>query len=752
MKIRDIVNRELVNLTNCDQEPIHIPGSIQPHGFLLGINHQSFEVSFCSGNVEEFTGVSYQKLLGKNSTEIFGSDFLSMLQSCTSLAPGQFKNFKAGLLEKEFEFAAHLSNETIVLESEPVTQKVPQDGDLFSWSRQLLGYMEEAHTLVQLCSKVAGGIRRITGYDRVMVYRFDRDYNGEVIAEDKRQDLESFLGLHYPHTDIPVQARELYIKNLLRVIVDVHYVPVPLYTQDDGSQKNLDLSYSALRSVSPIHIQYLQNMGVGATLTISLIHKNKLWGLIACHHYSPKQLTLEVRLAARLQGHFITSQIDMRQANEDFETVGKVTAALETFTIGKFDMKRESLQQMVQDPNMLKLCNANGAAIIVDGKIYAAGTTPREHHLQSLCTLLSQRAQNGFFFTDTLTKNFAELQAVSEVTPGIVYFSLGKLTDNCVMWFRTETISEVTWAGDPNKAIEKDAGGLSPRKSFEQWKETVKFKSKPWIEAELRSASNFVNMLQKHITGILLSEEEEKQRALVQTLAETNAELENINWISTHDFQEPLRKIQLLSSYVLSGDEPQISPDIYRKVDRINAAAQHMQNLIRDILKYTKLNYGHDKFERVSLNEVVTDVLKELEEPVRSANAKVVVSELPIIYCIPFLVRQLFTNLLYNSLKFASADRAPVISISVGLAEPSGHGGQFYKIQYADNGIGFDEQYNEQIFKIFTRLHNINDYPGSGIGLALCKKIMTTHHGYIRAEGKPGHGATFLLYFPVKAE
>jgi len=198
-----------------------------------------------------------------------------------------------------------------------------------------------------LCSLVAKGTREVTGYDRVMIYRFDSHYNGEVFAESYRADLEPFLGLHYPHTDIPPQARNLYLKNLLRLIVDIDYTAVPIFTVDDIAGKNLDLSLSVLRSTSAIHVQYLQNMGVGATLTISLIYKQKLWGLIACHHYSPKDLTPEIRLAAQLQGNFITSQIGLRQSHDEYEVSRKVSSAFDKIDTFNLSADGESFDEFI---------------------------------------------------------------------------------------------------------------------------------------------------------------------------------------------------------------------------------------------------------------------------------------------------------------------------------------------------------------------------------------------------------------------
>lgn len=750
MKIKDIVNRDSVNLTNCDQEPIHIPGSIQPHGFLIGADLSSFRILFCSGNIHEFLSLTHQQLLGKSLREVFGPETEQALKACADHTDGRLKVLSVGLGGSTHELSVHAHAGCLIIESEPALEHEKQD--LFSLSKEFLSYMEESHTLRELCALVAKGIRNITGYDRVMIYHFDKDYNGEVIAESKRDDLEAFLGLHYPHTDIPAQARELYIKNQLRIIADINYRPVPLYTIDDGQNRNLDLSYASLRSVSPIHIQYLQNMGVGATLTISLIHQKKLWGLVACHHYSPKHLSQEIRLAARLQGNFITSQIDVRQLNEEYEESKKVNEAAKRLISRKFETDRQSFDAIVSDPDLLSLCNASGVSLLIDHRIYKSGITPQDDDIRQLAAYLSVYTGNSQFHTDAIGKLLPGGKAYADKTPGVNYVSLDISSNNCIIWYKPETISEVNWAGDPAKAIEKDKNGLSPRKSFELWKETLKYQSKPWLQPEIVASSSFASVLVKHLGSVFLAEEEEKQRELARVLTETNAELENINWISTHDLQEPLRKIQMMSSFILLEEEKEIPQDVYEKVLRMNKSAERMQVLVKDILKYTRLNYSQEAFENISLAALLEEVVKETGDSMHAAEASLAVGRLPEVKGVSFLLKQLFANLIYNSLKFAHPERKPRLAIGLlekeGIPELLGKTEDYQVILYSDNGIGFEKNFNESVFNIFTRLHNTVEYQGSGIGLALCKKIMKTHKGFIRADGKPGEGADFYIGFP----
>lgn len=759
MKIKDIVNRDIVNLTNCEFEPIHIPGSIQPHGFLIGINSNVWKIDFCSGNISNYLEIDYKQILNVAFKVAFGElqenlvrEYISknLLLSSSPL--------RLNLVGKDFLCTIHKSENTYILEGEPISENNKKLSDVYDQTSQFLSYMNETHTLKELCDMVAKGTREITGYDRVMVYRFDKDYNGEVFAESVRDDLEPFFGLHYPHTDIPPQARELYMQNLLRLIVDINYEPVPIYTIDDGNEsKNLNLSLSILRSTSPIHVQYLHNMGVGATLTISLIHQKKLWGLIACHHYSPKNLTPEIRLAAQLQGHFITSQIDIRQSNEEYEISRKSNLALEKINAVELPAKESSFEILVQKPELLELCNASGVTIIINGNIYKNGLLPSDSDILVLSVWLSKHTGNTQLFTDKLIDIIPEnLLENCENASGIIYHSLGIDNNNCIIWYRPETLTEVNWAGDPTKAIVKDKNGLSPRNSFKLWREIIKCQSNVWLDPELNAAANYSHAIQKQLNLILMAQEKEKYRKLSEVLKETNSELENINWISTHDLQEPLRKIQMISSRILGKEDEQISENVTNSLQRMNNSANRMQTLLIDILKYTKIQHIDESFVQVNPKDVLKEVLADLQEMIYEKNAIVDIQELPDIYGITFLLKQLFSNLVQNSLKYSFADKAPKVTISsLGKQKISfsNNPDELYEtIQFSDNGIGFEQKFAENIFNIFSRLHGQEEYKGSGVGLALCKKIMQVHKGYILAEGIPDNGAIFKLYFPLEIE
>lgn len=760
MNIKDIVNRDIVNLTNCESEPIHIPGSIQPHGFLLGIKKGDSRIEFCSANSADYIGVAPEKVLGKDISEIFPKEQASRFASYAGgEAIDSAKPFVFTLNGTSFNTTVHQSGQNVILELEPFPDGTLQLPNLYTQTRNFVSIMEKSNGLLDLCQEIADETRSITGYDRVMIYRFDEQYNGEVIAESRREDLVSFANQKYPHTDIPAQARELYIRNPLRMIADINYTPVPLLTIDDSVDKgnhSLDLSLSILRSVSPMHIEYLKNMGVGATLTISLLQNQRLWGLIACHHYAPKILPHYTRLSALLQGHFLTSQIAVREVAEEYNIGEAVDKAL-VDALAILHESENFMEASHQSPALLKLANATGAAIYHEGILYTNGLVPSEAELLDLFAFLSNAYPNQAFETDRLSDIYPAGKGISKYAAGVIYHAMVSGENDGILWLRQEKIETINWAGNPDKAVlpNEDGVRLSPRKSFELWMEIVKDKSSPWRKSEINAASSFSYALQKHINYRVIRAQEDQNRSLNQELQLANKELSNLNWISTHDLKEPLRKIQIFASKVLDREDPDLSVQVKDSVERMRFAAEKMQMLIEDILTYSKAGTMEKTFVATDLNAVLANVLSELQDTIDEKGAKLHAERLPHLEIIPFQIHQLFINLISNALKFVKPDERPVIRITVSEVDAADVpaekpvSGRYHAIAFHDNGIGFEAEYESRIFDIFQRLNPAHKYPGTGIGLAICKKIMENHKGFIGAKSVFGQGSVFTIYFPI---
>jgi two-component system, chemotaxis family, sensor kinase Cph1 len=748
MKVVDIVNRENQSLESCDQEPIHIPGAIQPHGFLITVDATAQHIiRYCSANCVEILNRKAIQILGRPVCDILSADDCARLEHYLSHELFD-TSFACIVADAEYNVTAHRVNDVYTLEFEQFPEGSLTVTDQFNQTKRFVRNIQQAESLQEVCQSIADETRSITGYDRVMIYRFDKDYNGEVFAESKRDDIQSFLGHHYPHTDIPAQARELYLKNLLRIIVDVNYIPVPVLTLDDGSTetRQLDMSHAILRSISPMHIEYLKNMGVGATLTISLIENKKLWGLIACHHYAPKQVPFYTRLAAQLQGHFLTSQISVRESAAENELAGILDARLNQVLksiahADNFLMQPEILHTIADIPN------ATGVAVIRDGIIALSRSTPSAEQVRELLPWLISQSADGTYTTDTLSQHFTPALAYGRIGSGILYHNLGNADKDGIIWFRCEMDATINWAGNPTKEDSEDpCARLTPRKSFELWQEKVKNRSIDWKAPELNSAAKLAHLLQGQFYSMYLEEEEARYIQLTGRLKKANEELANINWIGTHDLKEPLRKIQIFASRILRSAD-QASPMVLDFVGRMQKSATRMQQLITDLLEYSKLNISNpnEAFKPVDLNEIVQNAAHQFETDMEETKASIKVLNLPTIKGIPFQLTQLFINLIDNSLKFAKKDNIPEIEIKA--TDVNIENIYYSKITVSDNGIGFSNLHNEKIFDVFQRLHS-DAFQGTGIGLAICKKIMENHLGKIIAIGS-ANGATFELYFPL---
>ncbi|TCJ18638.1 GAF domain-containing protein [Flaviaesturariibacter flavus] len=756
MNLRDISYHDQATLANCESEPIHIPGSIQPHGVLLGLDPQGI-IRYCSANVAGFSGREPSALLAQPLAAVH-PELFSLINEVLHAGEDLPRPLRVEAAGKPWDVFGITNGENIfVLElEESVPVNLPVDA-LFDQTAAFVTHIERARSLQDLCQRVAEQTRAITGYDRVMIYRFDKDYNGEVYAESREASMEPFLNLHYPHTDIPVQARELYLRNPLRLIADVHYEPVPLLTADDGTAPELDLGTARLRSVSPIHLQYLKNMGVGATLTISLISEGRLWGLIACHHRGPKHLGHLQRKAALLQGHFLSSQINVRQVAEEFEVHQVVEAHLQQllFAIGQegdFAARFNGLSSLVP------VANATGVALLHQGKLYQKGFAPDPERTRHLLQWLADTYSGVQFVSENLAAHYPDAWRISTEASGILYHKLGDPRKEAIIWFREERERVINWAGNPREPAKRSpvTNMLQPRTSFALFREQVKHHSLPWRVSEVNAATRFAAALQNVFHLEYLKAEEANHRVLNEKLVKANEELANINWITTHDLKEPIRKILVFASRVMDEEGRSLSDNIVHSLGRIQQSAQRMRSLVEDLMAYRLLDNSESPFVMSDLNDIVASVLEDFADDLREKGIRVVSESLPVLPMIPYQARQLFSNLIGNAVKFSIPGGGGIIELHCEVA-PGGSfhhptrasTGDFYLIRVRDTGIGFDPVQSSRIFNIFYRLHDSSSlYTGTGIGLAICKRITENHGGFITAAGAPNEGATFSIYLP----
>ena len=479
-------------VVDCADEPIRIPGSIQPHGVLLAVDGTDHRVVVASANVPDHLGEPARELLGRPLAEVLGREVVAALVSGDEAAePRRIEVTGPDGSRRAFDLLAHRTGDSLVVELEP-----RDDAEVAPRTRQVLRALQGAATQRELTRALAGEMRRVTGFDRVMVYRFDEEWNGEVVAEDARADLEPFLGLHYPASDIPAQARALYTSQWLRSIPDATYTPSPLVPAvDPRTGAPLDLSGAALRSVSPVHLQYLANMGVRASMSVSLLSHGRLWGLVACHHYAgPHYPSAATRGVAEFLGRTASLLLQGKEDESRYVDALAITATAADLTRSLAANIREPLETLCRDGGVLDLVDgAAGAAVRVHGELRLLGLTPTADEVEDLAHRLWSAGRHPEA-TSALGRDVpGDLAArVAGTASGVLAVPLtsGGHSD-FLMWFRPEVLREVTWAGNPHaKTLEPTDDGLrlSPRASFAAWVEQVRGRSDPWTASEVAAA------------------------------------------------------------------------------------------------------------------------------------------------------------------------------------------------------------------------------------------------------------------------
>jgi chemotaxis family two-component system sensor kinase Cph1 len=744
----DVDNRTS-KLFNLEQEPIHFLNNIQPHGVLLVLQEPNLEILQVSQNAFSLFNLSATDVLGKKLEEVFD--------------PFQIEKIKAQLSAENFDFinpsklwartvgddfvvfdaVFHRNrDELLILELEPaVAQENIPFLSFYHLARASLFQLEKSSNLREFCQIIVKEVRNVTGFDRVMLYKFDEDNHGMVVAEEKRADLEPYLGLHYPASDIPLPARKLFSSNWIRLIPDTHAQPVGMYPAKKAANgdRPLDLTFSILRSPYPCHIEYLHNMGVGASLTISLIKDQKLWGLIACHHQTPKYVPYELRKACEFLGRVIFSEISTKEENEDYDYRMKL-AYVQSRLMDHMSQAGNFVDGLVrQDPNLLDLTNAEGAAICYGGNWTLLGKTPSEEDLNFLVQWLWSNVDEEVFYTDSLARIYADADKYKDVASGMLAIPISQR--NYVLWFRPEVIQTVNWGGDPSQAYEtvnaKGTFHLSPRKSFELWKETVRLKSLPWKHVEIDAALE----LRKAIVNIILRQADELAQ-LVWDLERSNAELKRFAYVASHDLQEPLNHVSNYVQLLEMRYGNKLDEDAKEFIDFAVEGVSLMQTLIDDVLAYSKVDLQGIDFELTDVNASLEQALTNLQGRISESKAVITRDPLPTVMADGTQLMQLFQNLIGNAIKFRSQE-TPKIHIG---AERQEDAWLFY---VQDNCIGIDPQFSDRIFVIFQRLHTRDEYPGTGMGLAICKKIIECHRGKIWVESELGKGATFYCTIPV---
>ena len=527
------MNTPNIDLTNCDREPIHLLGAIQPVGFLIALTID-WIVARASQNVAEFIP-NAGDIIGRSLNDFCTSEAVHTLRNRLAALRGPNavdKIFDMKLTDRPnlFDVAIHTSSGQIVLEAQPAAGR---HGDTTSLVRAMIARLDLMTEPSAFWTEGARQVRALTGFDRVMVYKFANDGSGDVVAETCKPGIGSFKGLRYPASDIPVQARELYKRNTLRVITDVDAAPVAIKPERDENGKLLDLSYSILRSVSPIHIEYLKNMGVQASMSISIIVDGELWGLFACHHYSPKFPSFETRSVCELFAEIYSLRLESRERKEvvDYERRARDISDQLLGAVATNEM-------LLNDPEWLagiltEVIPAEGVGVWINGSYAFSGTTPSTEAFTKIVRALNSAAATRVFATDNIASFMEGAEEFADKAAGMLAIPISRSPRDYVILFREELVRSVRWAGDPHKPIQYGPNGprLTPRESFAEWQQLVKGHSRPFTAPEVRVAETLRATLIEvvlRLAGEASAERDRVHRKQEVLIAELNHRVRNI--------------------------------------------------------------------------------------------------------------------------------------------------------------------------------------------------------------------------------
>ncbi len=767
------IKRDGINIINCDDEPVRTPGCIQAHGALLVLRLSDLSILQASENTRAILGQPASALLGQSVAAIVRAEGEIRLRSILATEPTDRNPIYAFTLPASEHVAAmdvtvHTLDGVAILEFEDTGRSQPATAtgsvapgprnqpDYYAIIKKTVARLQAMGTVQTFCQALADEVRLLSGMDRVMIYKFHADHHGEVFAESRQSHLSPWMGMHYPAEDIPRPARDIFARTWIRPVPDINgdlAEMMPLVNPDTG--KPVDMTFCALRGVSVMYTEYLQNMGVSAGLTMPLRRDNVLWGLIACHHYSgPHHVPYELRAACEFLAQVGSLQ---HQAVEDRENAA--------YRLKLEEVNQQLLSMAAQEgglasmtdgtPSLLGAMHAGGAALYHRERWWRVGQTPDETQLEALGQWLVDRLDTGslvspLYATQSLAADYPPGAAFADVASGLLAAPLSRSGQNLMMWFRPEVQKTVNWGGNPHDkpAVAGPHGmRLTPRRSFELFSESVHQQALPWLQVEIDAAARLRALIME-----LVIVRAERLAGLNADLARSNEELDAFAYVASHDLKEPLRGIHKYAHQLM--EAAPANEEERRKLDGLMRLTLRMDSLLDSLLHFSRVGREELTLEKVDLNEVLADAIEMVGSRTGDGRTQIVAPRaLPQIMCDRVRVREVLVNLLSNALKYndKAAKRVEIgyvgvqEAVSLRSAFPAGTNGQtVYYVR--DNGIGIAPRHFDQVFKMFKRLHGREEYGGgTGAGLTIVRKLVERHRGLVWPQSVAGEGSTFFF-------
>lgn len=691
-----------------------------------------------SEDIPSLLGVDPGSIWEEGFSDLLPQDLRPVYQELLENPSKAFSNpVKTKLNGEQYNVVRHIFRGKGFLEIEPNSSGTENAADVLNTMATLVDSINEVQRVKILYDYMAEHVKRVLEYDRVMVYKFDEDYHGHVVAESATRGFGSYLDLHFPATDIPKIARDLFLKNGARIIGNISTKPKSVLFNPTlkSGRKILDQTYTQLRVSSPIHIEYLENMGVVSTLTIAIVVDGSLWGLVACHHYSAKWVDYELRRTVEVATNLFAKRIGELEKLHSASRVMYNNLKLEELR-KEFRSKEVVAKQLVINGiDLRQMCDADGFAVVSrEHGVSKHGNCPDVQELDELSRWLFTEKKEVYHTSD-LTHAVPLGIGAKQGIGGLLAIRFGMGSEDYLLWFRDMKRLISRWAGDPHNPfeVERNANGevvrVSPRKSFEEWKIQTEDHSLPWDAQTL----DFMGKLRE----FLLVKEYDLISEKVAKIAD---DFDQLTMMAAHDLKAPLRVVR---SYLkLLTDHKAIKEDqsATKLATMADTASERLEVLMSDMLDYAQRG-KKIKWEWVKLDEVVESVLKALESDIENAGATVDVQPLPTVFGSRMDMHILISNLLSNAIKYQSGERTPKVSLTAIDDKDNDQ----VRLVVTDNGIGIDKEKHGEIFRLFVRLHGTREYPGTGIGLAIVKRIVDTYHVNVLVDSEPGKGSTFSV-------
>ncbi|MDF2932377.1 MAG: histidine kinase [Chryseobacterium sp.] len=727
-----------MNFVECHEEPIHIPGYIQSFGYLIGIDSESHTITFFSENITDIFNVENSEIFfGKKLSDfpvlfqsVMASDIFESLENLTK-RDNEIYFDKIFIGEKEYHFSVFRSQDHIFFEFEAVInnphKRITNKYDNF--------YIIDNEK--EIWDQLLGTLFNIINYDRIMVYKFMEDGSGKVIAEKTNENIESYLGLHYPESDIPRQARELYKKKRKRIFSNVYSEPVKILSK---TIDKIDLTFSSSRAMSPIHGQYVKNSGASSSFSISIIIDDQLWGLVTCQNSEPKHIDLEDRVQAGIFTVLASNAYSSFKSKKELEY--RLDLSLKASQLKSEFLKHNTLfESLVENKSAIRnLPEADGLAVVSENYIVTDGITPERETIHKIVDWAYRNTEEMIFISRSFLKDFGEELGLDETVGGIVIYFVEKSKNELLMWFRKEFDDHINWAGNPEKKIEvfsqngEEKKIVSPRTSFEVFTEDIKGNSRRW------SSRNEIAI--QAVRDVIL-ETSHKQYVTIKRLNEqlkkVNEELDSFSYTISHDLGTPLT-VMKLNAQMLLKSLSETSDKNKHKISSIIDEIDNMAEMMHDVLQLSRAKHSEIELENIETQQTIEKITENAKLTFDSPNSIVIIKDCPSVLADKTLLHQVFLNIINNAIKYSSKQDQPTVQI-----EGTEEGDQvIYRI--TDNGIGIPETEKHRMFKIFNRMDNARKFKGNGIGLSIVHRIMNRIGGNVDYESN-NNGTCFILTF-----